>query len=179
MCPGVFWGHMQSISIHKTGNLFQSKTFVSLLTSNIMLWKSAQALRELNAFESFAFEAEDGAFSRRLNGGLVGLASLLFSVCNCGSNVINTAWGGRSWRTWMNTQTFMFEKVTAVISSTTCCWVVLLHCLCLRCYWISLAGVHDGGCYLASWDCFSSFVSKSLVLNGYFLDAEERVALNI
>ncbi len=54
---------MQSISIHKTGNLFQSKTFVSLLTTNIMMRKATntQTLRELNAFESFAFEAEDGA----------------------------------------------------------------------------------------------------------------------
>lgn len=194
----VAWGFLgicKASVFTKTGNLFQSKTFVSLLTSNIMRWKSTntQALRELNAFESFAFEAEHGAFFRRLNGGLGGLASFLFSVCNCDSGVINTAWGGSSWRTRTNMQTLMFEKVTAVISSTACRRIVLLplmrasnasiclacNCSCLCCYWISLAGVHDVGRYLTSWDCFASFVSKSLVLNGYFLVIKEWVALNI
>ncbi len=56
-----------------------------------------------------------GLYFRRLNRGLEGLASLLFSVCNCDSGVINTAWGVSSWRTLMNMQTLMFEKVTAVV----------------------------------------------------------------
>lgn len=52
-----FFGHMQSISIHRTGNSFQSRTFVSLLTSNVMLRKptNKQALRKIKRLWKFRF----------------------------------------------------------------------------------------------------------------------------
>ncbi len=63
MLPGGFLAYAKH-QYSQNREFVSKQNFVSLLTSNIMLRKptNTQALRELNAFESFAYEAEDGAF---------------------------------------------------------------------------------------------------------------------